>query len=226
MTLRTIDKYLVSTCLFVIDDFNAQYKNIEKPHCEKMRLEANTGYTEADLVVRIGYPFRQMANFIMQSSLGKKNESNQGNDIVIKDMDFRIEVKYVKQNKSEGMKFTNHANWGPIEKDFNWLIDEMQKGNKGKRAFIIGWFNCVDTFADQIQLGERQGRLQTIDLEKIKFFPFLSYDPKSKNTKTVAFRYDNAFLEFPLNIPNLVGKPICCLFLGEPEDKFHIALYY
>ena len=193
MTLRTIDKYLVSTCLFVIDDFNAQYKNIATPRCEYMQSEANTGYTEADLVVRIGYPFRQMANFVMQSSRGKSDVINQGNDIVIKDMDFRIEVKYVKQNKSQGNKYTNHANWGPIEKDFNWLIEEVRKGKKGKRAFIIGWFNCVGTFSDQIQLGEKPGRYQIINSEKIKYFPFLSYDPKSKDTKTVVFRYNDAF---------------------------------
>jgi hypothetical protein len=90
-----ISKYLLSTCLFVIDDFNEQYKNIGTQSQEL--TNAAYGYTEADLVVRIGYPFRQMAKFVMQTSRTKA----ESNDIIVEQKDFRMEVKYLKTQKSE-----------------------------------------------------------------------------------------------------------------------------
>ena len=95
MTQRSLEKYLLSTCLFVIDDFNERYKDI--PSQSDLKWEADTCYTEADLVVRLGYPFRQMANFSLKTSKGKEGSFN---DIVVKEKDFRIEVKYIRNSKS------------------------------------------------------------------------------------------------------------------------------
>ena len=48
------------------------------------------GYSEADLVFRIGYPFRQMAKF-----------ENKENDIVVEVNDFKMEVKYLERRKAK-----------------------------------------------------------------------------------------------------------------------------
>lgn len=36
--------------------------------------------------------------------------------------------------------------------DFDWLMDEIENGKKGKVAFVIGWFNCVDCFPQLFNL--------------------------------------------------------------------------
>ena len=43
-----IDKYLVSNCLFIIDEFNERYCNIEN---DKLKEIANEEYSEADLEI-------------------------------------------------------------------------------------------------------------------------------------------------------------------------------
>lgn len=216
-----IEKYLLSTCLFVIDDFNEQYKKFSIQSNE-LNEEA-IGYSEADLVVRIGYPFRQMAKFVMQTSKGK----NSGNDIVVPSKDFRIEVKYLRTQKSDSGTQTNKSQgWDDIKADFNWLMDEIEKQNKGKRAFIIGWFNSTKSFSNQMPLGvsEPRGRTRQIDIDKYMFFPFLNHDPTKGTTDCITYRYDVAFEPLLLNISGF-NEQLHCLFLGQAIDKFHIAIY-
>ena len=216
----------LSTCLFIIDDFNERYQGIPI-HSEALRKEADN-FSEADLVVRIGYPFRQMANFVMQSSKGKKEN---GNDIIVKSKDFRIEVKFLDTYESGRGRKTNKSPWGPILEDFQWLMKEIQDGNKDKRAFIIGWFNATDRFSQQIQLGLKTttgrspGSHPVVDLAKIQYLPFINYEPGTKSTASVTYRYENAFIQQQLNIPGYIPI-INCLFLGRPEDVFHLAIYF
>jgi hypothetical protein len=226
MVQRTLEKYLLSTCLFVIDDFNMQYKD-KAVRSSELKAEADTCYTEADLVVRLGYPFRQMANFSLKTSKGKGGEFN---DIIVKDRDFRIEVKYIRNSKSanKSAAYSVHRNWDKIEEDINWLIEEVKRGHKGKRAFVIGWFNTTERFSDQMQLGKGGGRYPVINTERMKYFPFLGYDEKTCNMLTVKYNYSSAYSPIPLPLPSLAlfGLSVECLFLGEAEDKFHFAIYY
>jgi hypothetical protein len=226
MIERSLEKYLISTCLFVIDDFNERYKNFSAGS-QELKYEADTCYSEADLVVRIGYPFRQMANFSLKTSKGKEGSFN---DIVVKERDFRIEVKYIRNSKSQSKNeaYSVHYNWPPVEEDFLWLIKEIKNGNKGKRAFIIGWFNSIAQFSDQMQLGDGGGRYPLVNVKRMKYFPFLGYDDTTRDMKSVMYNYGSAYSPIPLDLPNLrmEEKKVDCLFLGEPEDKFHFALYY
>lgn len=57
MSCPTIDQYLLSTCLFIIDEFNGLYKDIDKKELKRI---ADEEYNEMDICVKIGYPFRQM----------------------------------------------------------------------------------------------------------------------------------------------------------------------
>ena len=61
--------------MLIIDEFNEKYKNCSE---EKLRDISDLKISEADLVVSVGYPFRQMATFNMQ---GKSQ------DIVIESKD-------------------------------------------------------------------------------------------------------------------------------------------
>ena len=136
-----ISKYLLSTCLFVIDDFNEQYKGFQVQSQEL--IDIAYGYTEADLVIRIGYPFRQMAKFVMQTSRSKV----EGNDIFVESKDFRIEVKYLKTQKSEYKKDLNKSHsWNQIFNDFNWLMREIREHKKGNRAVILGCLIALRVF--------------------------------------------------------------------------------
>ncbi|MEX1377317.1 MAG: hypothetical protein AB1Z23_07550 [Eubacteriales bacterium] len=68
--------------------------------------------------------------------------------------------------------YTQGLRWDPIQADFNWLNEEINEGNKGKRAFIIGWFNCYDCFGQCIQLGTGKGSKPLADTNKIDYFLF------------------------------------------------------
>jgi hypothetical protein len=219
-----ISKYLLSTCLFVIDEFNEQYRDVNIQTQEL--IDIAYGYTEADLVIRIGYPFRQMAKFVMQSSRGKK----EGNDIVVESKDFKIEVKYLKTQKTGFNKDSNKSHkWETIYQDFTWLMEEIENQNKNNRAFIIGWFNSTRSFSNLMPLGisdrnvKKSGYARPVDNGKAMFFPFLAY--KDNFTDEITYRYELAFESQRINIPDFSGK-LECLFLAKPTDKFHMAIYY
>ena len=66
----TIEQYLLSTCLFIIDEINEQYKNETK---EQLRELSNNRYNEMDITVRLGYPFKQMVHYTVGDKGNKKS---------------------------------------------------------------------------------------------------------------------------------------------------------
>ncbi len=214
-----IDKYLVSNCLFIIDEFNEMYKGISN---EELKEIANREYSEADLVVRLGYPFRQMATFNMQGS-----SKEFGNDIVVKSKNYKIEVKLLRNWKSKGKtedNFSNSMPWDHISKDFEWISNEVVNGNQGNRAFVIGWFNAVERFSNIVQLGKGRGRYPDIALERLDYFPFLHRT--GLKTNDVTYQYSLAYQNQSIKIPGYLEGTLNCMFFGQPEDKFHLALYW
>lgn len=218
----TIEKYLLYACLFMIDDFNDKYKQIPPRSSELENVADN--FSEADLVFRLGFPFGNGARFSTQTARGK----NKGfNDIVIKSKGFGIEVKFLKRYKSnKGKTSSNKISWKQIKEDFDWLQNKILEGNKGKFAFVIGWFNSTGRFSQQIQLGGGRGALQEISKEKECYFPFLKYDIEKRSTLSEGYNYNKPFepLELPISIEN--NEKINCIFVGESEDKFHFVIYY
>lgn len=216
-----IEKYLVSTCLFVIDEFNERFINIAKKEIKKI---ADTEFSEADIVVRLGYPFKQMANFNMQGT---------DRDIVIKSKDFIIEVKYLrnftsysKSNKNKKHK-SNKTIWNEaFQKDYDWLCNEIKKGKKGNRAFVIGWFNVVNSFSELMQLGDGKGCVPDINKDRIQLFPFLNYNPNTNKTKDIFYMYSKAFKEESIKILGYDKEVMNCMFLGKQQDIFHFAIYW
>ncbi|SCB77393.1 hypothetical protein GA0061094_0417 [[Bacillus] enclensis] len=110
----TIDQYLISNCLFIIDEFNERFNYVN----DKSELKdiADSGFSEADLTVRLGYPFRQMAKFNMQGPDTR--------DIIVDSKDFLIEVKFLRNFQRGGGK-ANKITWKEIKKDFDWLYTEI-----------------------------------------------------------------------------------------------------
>lgn len=214
-----IEKYLMGNCLSIIDEFNERYKGIDNKILKDI---SDLEFNEADLVIRLGYPLRQMANFNMQGS---------SHDIVVKSKDFIIEVKYLRNFTSNSIKKgefrTNKLKWSEaFEKDFLWLTDEINKGKKGNRAFVIGWFNIPDRqFGDIMQLGESKGQNPIINTERIRLFPFLNYDPISNKVKDIKYRYGNGFSESKISYPG-TDEQVDCIFFGTESDVFHFALYF
>ncbi len=221
----TIDQYLLSTCLFIIDEFNELYKDLSK---EELKKIADERYNEMDICVRIGYPFRHMAHYTVGDTRSKA-AVKVNYDIYVQSKDFKIEVKYLKNWKSSSGTNSASKNWRVYQDDFNWLSKEIEEGNKGKRAFVIGWFNCVNNFSSLIQLGDGKtaGSRPLASEEKICYFPFLKKRSVPTYTSDLFYNYNNAAYKAMTVSP--IGEldvDYSCLFLGNEEDKFHFAIYY
>lgn len=213
-----IEKYLLSNCLFVIDEFNERYSSINSK--KELKTVADEEFCEADIVVRLGYPFRQMANFNMQGT---------SNDIVVKSKDFIIEVKYLRNfNNQAKTNRSSKLTWEKaFQKDYDWLCQEIINGKKGHRAFVLGWFNAVDRFSEIMQLGDGAGNYPDINETRLRLFPFLNrVSPDSKKTKDIVYQYDSAYEPLPIQIIGYGKEKVHCMFLGKESDKFHLAIYW
>ena len=78
MKKPTISQYLLSTCLFTIDELNEQYRGLSK---EELKLIADDKYNEMDITVRLGYPFKQTVHYTVGD--GKKNGSKVNHDLYV-----------------------------------------------------------------------------------------------------------------------------------------------
>lgn len=223
MNKPTIDQYLLSTCLFIIDELNEKYEDVEP---DDLKIIADQKFNEMDLCVRIGYPFKQMVHYT-KGDTRSKTKSKKNHDLFIESKDFNIEVKYLRNSLNKSDNFTQGIQWAVIQKDFDWLKEEIDEGNKHNRAVILGWFNCYDTFSQCIQLGGKSGSKPTAATHKMCYFPFLKHS-KSRTDDIFPYdyeyNYNSAYKPIPLFAHHLSN--IECLFLGNEDDKFHFAVYY
>ena len=93
---------------------------------------------------------------------------------------------------------------------------------------MIGWFNCVDSFSQIIQLGKGGGAYPLVDEMKKVYFPFLV--PKLSKTpirtKDLDYDYTNTYKETYIRLSSQRKEGFHCMFIGKKQDKFHFALYY
>lgn len=69
-----IDQYLLSACLFIIDDLNTSYHDYSKRDLKEI---ADTKFNGMDIIVRIGYPFKQMVHYTVgEGSKGVSKKVN------------------------------------------------------------------------------------------------------------------------------------------------------
>lgn len=219
MEAPSIEKYFLSTCLFAIDEFNEMYKLLSR---DELKEIADNEYNEMDICVKIGSPFKNLYYTIGD---GKKGKIKVNHDLYIKSKDFKAEVKYLKNwTAGNGGKCASKS-WMEYQDDFDWLEDELKK-NKGRRAFIIGWFNCVDKFSQLIQLGGTKGGKPLVDENKLIYFPFLKRLSKPTHTKDLVYNYDFSYEEMKVKLKGRRRNSMHCMFLGSKDDTFHFAIYY
>lgn len=221
----TIDQYLLSTGLFIIDEFNEKYSETPKVDLKEI---ADTQFNEMDICVRLGYPFRQMVHY----TYGDKKEHGlpkANHDLYVASKDFRIEVKFLKNwGSNSGRNHSASKKWIEYQKDFNWIINEIKNGHKGKSAFVIGWFNCVDHFSQLIQLGagKSPGSKPLANQTKICYFPFLHREKIPTFTTDLTYDYSQSYEALNVSLIGDVREKLNCLFLGNPDDVFHLAIYF
>ncbi len=218
----TIEQYLLSPCLLTIDEFNEKYSSFSMAQLKQI---ADDKYNEMDICVRIGYPFKQMVHYT-KGDLKKEQNVKINHDLYIELRDFKIELKYLKNwNCSSGTKSAS-LNWDTIQNDFDWLQYEIRNGNKGKRAFIIGWFNCVERFSQLIKLGEGAGSKPLINETRVSYFPFLTKDKVPTYTSDLVYNYADAYKPVSVNLIGKDNQHISCLLVGNETDVFHFAIYF
>ncbi|MFC3798102.1 hypothetical protein [Cohnella sp. GCM10012308] len=207
-----INKYLIAPCLLVIDEFNFKFEGASR---NRIKEFADLEFSEANLSHMLGGHFGRMANY-----------NYQNRDLVIKQKDFMIEFKYLRNFATSFNTRSNKMPWkDAFQKDYNWLCGELNKGYKGKRAFVLGWFN-IGAFNTLMQIGTGKGQTPDFDLEKTRLLPFINAG-KNK-TSQVYYNYKFAYEPlpvFPLT-PLKSSSGIDCIFLGCETDKFHFAIYY
>lgn len=219
----TIDQYLIANCLCIIDEFNIMYRGYD---LQELKQEADEKFNETDIVVRIGYPFKQTAHYTAGERNRKKDTEKINHDICIEQRNFKIEVKFLKNWESTSNTRAVSKNWMPFQKDFDWLMNEIDSGNRNKTAFVIGWFNCVDSFSQLIQLGTGRGAYPKADESKLSYFPFLTRDKVPTIAKDLKYNYANAYKVLQVNPISKRSGEYRCMFLGNKDDCFHFALYY
>ena len=220
MNQPSISQYLVSTCLLIIDEFNELFRDVDK---ETLKNKADKVFNEMDITVMLGYPFRHSVHY---NAINPRSKTKKVHDLWVDVKDFSIEVKYLKNWKSSLGHDSNKKNWDEYEKDFSWLFNEIDEGNKDKRAFIIGWFNCVDYFASLIKLGSSRGSKPVAEPGRVRYFPFLYQDTATPIASDLVINYNLAYKPMPVSVFGRMNGDYQCIFLGQKEDVFHFALYY
>jgi len=221
MKKPSIMQYLLTTCLFTIDELNGLYGSLSK---DELMLVAAQKFNEMDITVRLGYPFRHMVHY--ESNSGPKKGIKINHDLYVETKEFEIEIKYLRNYDSEFGTKTNRQPWGPIQQDFDWIIDEISRGNKGKRAFVIGWFNFSECFAQAIQLGKTTGKNPSAHRERVALFPFLNKEDGEIKVNSLTYNYETAYDELLVEIQDNPIENLNCMFLGNESDVFHFAIYY
>lgn len=220
----TVDQYLIADCLCIIDEFNIMYKDY---NLKQLKKEADEKFNEMDITVRIGYPFKQTAHYTAGESNTKKQVQKINHDICVEQRGFKIEIKYLKNWISTAGTRCASKTWSVFQKDFDWFMDEIDNKGKGKVAFVIGWFNCVESFSQLIQLGKGAGGYPLVDEKKLVYFPFLSKGKVPTHTKDLKYNYEScAYKKIQINQVGTRSGQYDCMFIGNEKDCFHFAIYY
>ena len=232
MPKPTIEQYLLISGSLIMDELNEQYGNYLEKEFPKLALKesVNERFSETDLTMRLGHPFRQMAHYnVVDPNVDDTAKKN--HDLFIESKEYKIEVKFLKNWRSYVGTASNKKVWDEYQRDFNWLANEIANGRKGKSSFVVGWFNCLDYFAQAIQLGAREEGKRTgsnpiASENRIVYFPFLRRTAVPTHTKDLAYDYRLAYTSLRLNLNENRELDMNCMFLGSETDVFHFAIYY
>ena len=161
-----------------------------------------------------------------ESNSGSKKGIKINHDLYVETKEFEIEIKYLRNYNSDFGTRSNRQPWNPIQQDFDWIIEEISRGNKGKRAFVIGWFNFSECFAQAIQLGKTTGKNPLAYEERVALFPFLNKETGEIKVNNLTYNYESAYEELSVEMVDNSMRELNCMFLGSENDVFHFAIYY
>ena len=174
----------------------------------------------------MGYPFKQNAHYTVGENSRTKKSQKINHDLYVEPHDFKMEVKYLKNWKSSSDTRSVSKNWNVFQQDFDWLMDTIDMDRNGKTAFVIGWFNCVESFSQLMQLGVGAGAYPLVDEKKLSYFPFLMRSREPARTKDLKYNYDLSYKVQTINHVGIRKGGYNCMFLGNESDCFHFAIYY
>lgn len=224
MRTPTVDQYLIGTCLSIIDEFNILYKGYSQ---EELKKEADEKFNEMDITVKVGYPFKQTVHYTVGEGAKTKKEQKINHDLYVEQREFKIEIKYLKNWVSSSDTRSVSKRWSEFQQDFDWLMDEIDTNHNGKAAFVIGWFNCVESFSQLIQLGKGGGAYPLVNENRLCYFPFLRKGKEPTRTKDLEYNYEAyAYKSTSINQMGTRSGEYNCIFLGNKDDCFHFAIYY
>ena len=224
MRTPTVEQYLIGICLSIIDEFNILYRGYSQ---EELKREADEKFNEMDINVKVGNPFNQTVHYTAGVRVKTKREQKINHDLYIEQRGFKIEIKYLKNWVSSSDTRSASKRWREFQQDFDWLMDEIDANNSGKVAFVIGWFNCVESFSQIIQLGKGRGAYPLVNEDRLCYFPFLKKGKEPTRTKDLEYNYETyAYKSININQIGTRSGEYNCVFLGSKEDCFHFAIYY
>lgn len=122
MKTPSISQYLLSTCLYTIDELNEQYSRLTK---EKLKSIADDKFNEMDITVRLGYPFKQMVHYTVGDAKPKGSKVN--HDLYVESKEFKIEIKYLKNWKSTVGTSSNSKTGMSIKKISTGLLRKFKE---------------------------------------------------------------------------------------------------
>jgi len=203
-----IYNYFDSSCRIIVDEFNYLVQGLDVRQKEQYAIDK---LCEADLVFRLGNPFRQLARYTVQGSKGQ--------DIIVDYKDFRVEVKYWRY--WFGGTGKQKLVWkDAFQKDFDWLCNQIDDGQKGKRAFIGCWSPLIG-WNELLQLGSSTGTNPAPNMERLSLLPFV--ECTGKGVADLRTRYSENQGSFTLSER---GTKVNWSLYGLPSDFINMVMYY
>lgn len=211
-----IKQWILPYCLQFIDLMNKEYDNYTKQELKKIADDDKSN--EGNIINKFTHPFHNFVDLNFQSK---------SCDINVYLKNYIIEFKFLRNFRSDSGTYTNKLNFDDcFKKNYTWLCDEIKQDLKGKRAFLIGWYNAVDRFSEIVYLGEGSGSIPNLNLERLHYFPFINHKENSFKITDIFYMYSLNCVTTTLLIPSCKSETVNCIFIGKESDKFHFALYW
>ena len=199
-----ISRYFDSSIHILIDEMNTLMEGLSS---RKRKEYANTRFCEADFAIKLGAPFSNLARYPMQGT--------QGRDIIVDSKHFEIEIKYWRN----WIGATRKRVWEKsYQEAFDWLLKEIEKKNKDKRAIICCWFTFFE-WRELLQLGRKRGGNPPVNASRLRILSFFAY--KDGRIGTVRTNYSCKSGEIEED-----GCVINWELYGNKTDKMNVLLLY
>lgn len=203
-----IVQYFESTCRILIAEFNSLTHALSPNEKE---IFAVNKMSEFDIVSRLGKPFGHLVRY------------EKSPDLLVDELNLRVEVKYWRYWLSEGRKHKHPLPWKYTQKDLDWLMAEICRGHKGHSCFIVGWSPVLE-WRSLVPLSEKGHRSAPINRERFAYLPFLSASSPDR-IDSVHTDYGTPEGAFAVQHQSTSVEIDWRLF-GKGDDFLNLAIYW